>query len=323
MRNLFRSIFGREPEYPTRREDRRPPQIEAIIPPIELQAAAPPRDVSSDEDWHALLAVPGIGERTAEALFEAGFSSVGTLQQADDSALLRVEGVGRGLLAKIRAYDPSAPLAPKVQPELGRDAQPPPAINAAARQHRALCEMLGLCKAFILDGEVAPEEALFLHNWIAANPDVVGTWPGDVLSKRLARIFADGIVDADERVELATLLQELVGGRVSVAAGANLSTSLPVDMPPPHLEFAGQVFVFTGMFAFGPRKVCQRAVEQLGARCESSITQRTNVVVVGTFASRDWKETTHGTKIMKAVEYRSRGVPLVIVGEDHWAASLP
>jgi NAD-dependent DNA ligase len=144
-----------------------------------------------------------------------------------------------------------------------------------------------------------------------------------VLSARLERIFTDGRVDPEEQAELAQLLQDLVGGKVSVAAGKNLSTTLPVDDPPPPIEFNGQVYVFTGMFAFGPRRECQRVVEELGARCESSITQRTTVLVIGTFASRDWKETSHGRKIMKAVDYRDRGVPLVIVGEDHWASQFP
>jgi NAD-dependent DNA ligase len=114
-----------------------------------------------------------------------------------------------------------------------------------------------------------------------------------------------------------------VGGRVSVAAGKNLSTMLPVDVPPPQISFLNQVYVFTGMFAFGPRKECLRVVSELGASCESGVTKRTSVLVIGTFASRDWRETNHGTKILKALEYRARGVPLAIVGEDHWVECLP
>ena len=201
--------------------------------------------------------------------------------------------------------------------------QPLPSFNAEARQHRSLSEMLGICKAFILDGIISGEEAEFLRTWIAANRDVVETWPGSVLSARLERIFADGRVGPEEQAELATLLAELVGGRASVAAGANLATRLPVDVPPPQLAFQDQVYVFTGMFAFGPRKECQRVVEMLGARCESGVTRRTTVVVIGTFASRDWIGTSHGTKILKAVEYRDRGLPISIVGEDHWVGALP
>lgn len=38
--------------------------------------------------------------------------------------------------------------------------------------------------------------------------------------------------------------------------------------------------------------------------------------------SRDGAHTTFGRKIEKAVSYREKGVPIAIVSEDHWAASL-
>jgi hypothetical protein len=49
----------------------------------------------------------------------------------------------------------------------------------------------------------------------------------------------------------------------------------------------------------------------------------TNYVVIGTFGSRDWVHTSFGRKIEKAVDYRTKGYPLAIITEDHWAAQLP
>lgn len=205
---------------------------------------------------------------------------------------------------------------------LDLNAQPNPFFNASLRIGRGLDTMLGLCTGVLADGEVTEAEAQVLRDWIEANPDVTCTWPGNVLAARLERIYGDGRVDEEERAELADLLEQLIGGKVGVAAGANLATTLPVDFPPPPLAFDGQLYVFTGMFAYGPRKVCERAVRERGGDCASGITKKTNVVVIGTFASRDWLHTSHGTKIQKAVEYRSAGVPIVIVGEDHWAQHL-
>jgi hypothetical protein len=59
--------------------------------------------------------------------------------------------------------------------------------------------------------------------------------------------------------------------------------------------------VFTGKFAFGPRRVCEAAVEALGGRAGSSVTRVTNYLVIGTFGSRDWIHTSHGRKIEQAV----------------------
>jgi hypothetical protein len=42
----------------------------------------------------------------------------------------------------------------------------------------------------------------------------------------------------------------------------------------------------------------------------------------GTFGSRDWVHTSFGRKIQKAVDYRTSGSRLAIVGEDHWARCI-
>ncbi len=46
---------------------------------------------------------------------------------------------------------------------------------------------------------------------------------------------------------------------------------------------------------------------------------RTRYLIIGTFGSRDWVHTSFGCKIQKAVEYRSDGSGLAIVGEEYWA----
>lgn len=201
--------------------------------------------------------------------------------------------------------------------------QPAPEFNAARRLDRAVAEMLGLARGILADGVVAPEEAEALAQWIRANPDTAGVWPVDVIAHRLNRIFADGRVDPAEQWELKDLLEQLVGGKFGIIAGSNVATSLPLTQPPPELRFPGWTYVLTGRFAFGPRAACERAMEELGAICESTVTRRTRVLVIGTFGSRDWVHTSFGRKIEKAVAYRERGLPIAIVSEDHWAAALP
>lgn len=204
-------------------------------------------------------------------------------------------------------------------PPLDRDAQPLIDFNAARRLDRDVHEMLGLCRGVLADGVVTEGEAVFLRDWIAARPHVTENFAGRELARRLAQIFADGRVDDDEREDLAELLRQLGQDQY----GETLATTLPFDEPAPELVFTGHTYVFTGKFAFGPRKVCERAVMDLGALVAPSITKRTDVVVIGTFCSRDWAHTSFGRKIEKAVEYRESGIPLAIVGEDHWAAALP
>jgi hypothetical protein len=196
-------------------------------------------------------------------------------------------------------------------------------FNAGRRTDRDISEMLGLVKGVLSDGRILPEEVTLLYDWVNSHPDVTSTWPGDILSNRLHRIFQDGKVTEDERSDLFELLTELVGGKAGIICGENAATALPLDVPPPEIQFKKMTFVLTGKFAFGPRKACEDFVNQAGGICESSVTQRTNYLIIGTFGSRDWVQSSHGRKIEKAMEYKNKGFSISIVGEDHWASSLP
>lgn len=206
--------------------------------------------------------------------------------------------------------------------QLDANGQPDPAINAARRVDRAIHEMLGLVKGVIIDGVVTTGEAQYLASWINSNPESVHSWPGAALADRLNRIFADGQVDEDEREDLLFFMQNLAGPNHGQHGDANLATRLPIDDPKPTLRFEGSEYVFTGKFVWGTRKRCEEAVIDRGGICASNVTQRTTALVIGELGSRDWAHTSFGRKIQKAVDYRSSGVPLVIVDEEHWTTHL-
>lgn len=208
-------------------------------------------------------------------------------------------------------------------PDLDPDGQPPPRFNAMRREDRNICEMLGLVKGVLADGTVSAAEIDLLHGWARAHPDVIEGWPGRVLYRRLETIAADGVVTDTEREDLAELLRQIVGGQAGILVGASTATELPLDRPPPVIAFQDCGFVFTGKFAFGPRAACEEAVQRLGGWCAPSVTRQTRYLVIGTFGSRDWIQSSHGRKIEKAVGYRDmRGAPFII-GEDHWADAVP
>ncbi|BBP62739.1 hypothetical protein PHLH5_02800 [Pseudomonas sp. Cab53] len=78
------------------------------------------------------------------------------------------------------------------------------------------------------------------------------------------------------------------------------------------------MFVFTGVMAFGPRKDCQALVEERGGLIGGGVSKKVHYLVVGSVGNEQWRHSTYGTKIMKAVELREAGACIAIVGEDHW-----
>jgi NAD-dependent DNA ligase len=195
-------------------------------------------------------------------------------------------------------------------------------FNAHRRLERDISELLGLAKGILADGQVSEAETVLLNEWMKARPERVACWPCDQIAARVRAALADGIIEEEERRDLSELLTQLVGGDAGIIDEENAATALPLDRPPPLLAYPGRVFVLTGKFAYGTRKACERMVLGRGGSCESGVTMRTNYLVIGTFGSRDWIQTSHGRKIEKALEYRTKGAALAIVAERHWAASL-
>jgi len=54
--------------------------------------------------YNQLIAIPGIGAKSAKALFEAGINSFDDLKNADDKTLLATPGLGPAALKKIRGF---------------------------------------------------------------------------------------------------------------------------------------------------------------------------------------------------------------------------
>jgi hypothetical protein len=208
--------------------------------------------------------------------------------------------------------------------DLDEDSQPyEDRFNRARRAEREISELLGLCKGFLIDGDLSDAEIHALDRWMEDHPDGGEDWIVQQVSRRVRAALADRHISEEERIELRDLLASFTGGTAEVILGADpRATGLPLDEPAPDLVWVGSLYVFTGKFAFGTRSDCERATEKLGAGVGDTITKRTSHLVIGTFGSRDWVHSSFGRKIQKAAKYRSEGLPIAIVCEDHWRKGL-
>jgi len=206
--------------------------------------------------------------------------------------------------------------------QLDADGQPPKALYGPRVAKRLVSELLGLCKGMVCDGEISEGELAGLKRWLAGHSDAVLTYPGRTVAERLLRIYADGVVTPDERAELNELLLDLTGETEEHDQPLNLSTRLPFDEPPPTIRFESLEHVFTGRMLYGTRRECEQKVLDRGGQVGKTVTRRTNFLVIGPIASRAWLESTHGRKILRAVELRSEGLPLRIVSEESWIQAV-
>ncbi len=187
---------------------------------------------------------------------------------------------------------------------------------------RQIDELIGIARGLVADKQINQAEVEFLQKWLAANLHISDQPVVRVLYNRITEMLADGIIDDEEKVELLDTLKQFSNRDIGGLGEILKSTSLPLDEPEPALTFAGQRYCFTGTFNFGCRKECERAVGNLGAEV-GSLTQKTNVLVVGIYATDSWKHSSFGNKIMKASQWRDAGLPISIVSEIHWKSYIP
>lgn len=181
-------------------------------------------------------------------------------------------------------------------------------------------ELIGIARGMLADGHLNDAEIDFIHRWLVANESARSNPLLSLLLQRLEEAMADGVISDDERNDLDSTLRALTANDFELGEVLK-ATTLPLCNPAPDVDFQNARMCFTGTFTFGKRSECEAAASTLGAIC-GSLTQKTRYLVIGEYATDSWKHSSFGNKIMQAVDWRSAGVPINIVSEQHWRRYL-
>ena len=185
---------------------------------------------------------------------------------------------------------------------------------------RQIDELIGIARGIAADGTLNQSEAEFLQRWLAANRDITDQPVIRTLYNRVNDVLSDAFLDADEAQDLLATLNAF-SNRDFELGEVLKATTLPVCDPAPHLTFLEKSYCFTGTFSHGSRKICEAAIVERGGRT-GSLTQSTDILVIGLYATESWKHSAFGNKILKACEWRDAGIPISIVTERHWSSYL-
>lgn len=192
--------------------------------------------------------------------------------------------------------------------------------SRARLDDRQVNELLGLANGIIADGAVLQNESEFLQRWLVAHVEASNNPVVKLLLDRVNDVLADRHLDSEEAAYLFETLTRFSAGDFEIGEVLK-STSLPLDEPPPEIRFRGRRFCFTGTFAFGSRRQCEEEIAERGGMA-GSLLKGTSYLVVGIYATESWAHSTFGRKIEKAMEMKAEGLPISIIGEQHWVAQL-
>lgn len=179
-------------------------------------------------------------------------------------------------------------------------------------------ELLGLLSGIAADGVLKQQEITKLCDWLDANAEVCNEWPASLLVSRLNTVLKDGVITPEENAYLLETIKDVSGQRFEETGLAHgMSTEFFEDLLD-SFSHDGQCLCFSGKFITGTRKVVESTAQKLGAEVKSDVTNGVTTLVIGTLASRDWRFSSHGRKIEKAIKLKEKGVPVTIITERTW-----
>ncbi len=192
--------------------------------------------------------------------------------------------------------------------------------NKKRLDERQVTELVGISRGLLADGKLDDGEIEYLHKWLISQAELTENPLINILYARIRDTLADGVVDEDERRDLLDTLVEFTGSDFEIGEDVK-STSLPLDRPTPQISFEGSHFTFTGTFVSMKRRECEAAVLERGATA-GSLTKKTRFLVIGSYATQSWIQSSYGRKIEKACQLKAKGAPIALVSEDDWLKAL-
>ena len=94
---LFKSAVT--PETPLKKEKK---AAKSAKPKTKTKTKTKTKAVNSKKNIETLSTLPGVGAKSAKALYEAGFKTTKAVIAADEKDLLAVSGVGINLVKKLK-----------------------------------------------------------------------------------------------------------------------------------------------------------------------------------------------------------------------------
>ena len=101
---LFKSAVS--PETPLKIEKKPAKSVKSLKTKTKIKPKTKPKTkpkkVNSKKNIEVLTTLPGVGAKSAKALYEAGFKTTKAVIEADEKDLLAVTGVGINLVKKLK-----------------------------------------------------------------------------------------------------------------------------------------------------------------------------------------------------------------------------
>lgn len=157
----------------------------------------------------------------------------------------------------------------------------------------------------ISDGIVSEKELYSLKIWMEQIGDLKEKYPFNKISDLILQVLSDGQVSPSENDALIQKFNVLL----------NPVSCKSTFFEPTTIDINGKTCCITGNCTSGSRSQIENRIAEMGGIPVETVTKKTQVLIVGGEGNTAWAYGNYGTKVKKALQYQSEGLPIIIVGE--------
>lgn len=179
-------------------------------------------------------------------------------------------------------------------------------VSKESEETKAIQE-LNETLSYMIDENYADYEACCLiKNWLDQNDKFIQKYPFKQVDTALDNFLNNGAVD-----DLLNCFKEILNP-IAEQAGNVIES----------FDIKDKRICITGEFEFGSRTEVTEFLQNKGAVMATTISGRTDYLVVGELGSNEWKCGNYGNKIKKALECQEKGGKVQIIGEKDFFKSI-
>ncbi|MBU1221669.1 BRCT domain-containing protein [Myxococcota bacterium] len=185
-----------------------------------------------------------------------------------------------------------------------------------------LNDLIGLLQGILSDDILNLKEFTFLEIWLNKTFKYFNDFPLDIIRKEIEKIKSDGKITEEELLSFIDVLREICNYKINGNIFEQESVSELFGQKISNFDHQGKIFCITGKFATGTRPYITEIIETHGGSVVSTVTNTTDVLLLGSIASRDWKFSSFGRKIENALYKQKSGQNIIILSEKDWIKFL-
>ena len=175
---------------------------------------------------------------------------------------------------------------------------------------QSLLTLNGILSGITCDDVLVEAEIDYLQKWLKDNTTLKGNYPYDKIYSIISTALADGILEKTELDYMLQLFKQITDPVKEIACDYD------------RLDIKDKSICLTGEFDYGSKADVNALLILHGAYIHKSVTQKTDILLVGGQGSEAWSAGNYGNKVKKALEIQAKGINILLIREADFFAAL-